>query len=339
MFERFSDHARRVMVLAQEQARLLGHGHIGTEHLLLGLLVEPGPVATVLGDLGVTHEAVVAALRQADVPPPGGAGVPFTSRAKRALEEALRQSLALGAADIDPAHLLLGLMAVDDGRAAELVERVGSSPPAVRQAVIRMLARQPEVRTGATVSPPSRARLAREAVLRAPADRCVLCGRDLWEVEHFVVAGRTRICDACVAAASRSIAQAAPGTRRVVLPPRLSGEAPTSTAVDEVVAAVVVAFGVSGTAADRAAHVEDFEVLAPGLRELAARAPVQLDGVRVTRVRFTRPDLAEVDVHLDLATGAERDFEGTVRRDEDRWVVTRTTVDRAMGTAGLTPPE
>src|SRR5215467_10045627 len=99
MFERFTDRARRVVVLAQEEARLLKHNYIGTEHLLLGLMrEEEGLAAQTLQALGLSHEVVRQ--RVSEIVGPGDAAqsghIPFTPRAKKALELSLREALALG---------------------------------------------------------------------------------------------------------------------------------------------------------------------------------------------------------------------------------------------------
>lgn len=143
MFERFTDRSRRVVVLAHLEAKMLGHGHIGTEHLLLGLIHdESGIPATGLAAAGVTLDA--ARVRVAEIV---GAGdktprlhVPFTPRAKRMLELALREALQLGHASIRPEHMLLGLIRERDGVGAQVAERLGEPLPALRQRVIDAIA-------------------------------------------------------------------------------------------------------------------------------------------------------------------------------------------------------
>jgi ATP-dependent Clp protease ATP-binding subunit ClpC len=118
MFERFTDEARRVLVLAQEESRTLGHDFIGTEHLLLGILRHgQGPAPEALAALGVTLQAARARIAQT-VAPRGSAlagSVPFTPRAKKTLELSLREALQLGHDHIRTEHLLLGLIAEDEG--------------------------------------------------------------------------------------------------------------------------------------------------------------------------------------------------------------------------------
>jgi ATP-dependent Clp protease ATP-binding subunit ClpA len=139
MFERFGDRSRRVVVLAQEEARALGHGHIGTEHLMLGLLhPEAGVSAEVLAAAGVTLAA--ARVQVAEIAGPGGkapAGhIPFTARAKRVLELALREALELKQGYITPEHMLLGLIVERDGAGARVLDRLGGPLPELRQRVL-----------------------------------------------------------------------------------------------------------------------------------------------------------------------------------------------------------
>ena len=192
MFERFTDDARAVVVQAQDEARALGHGWIGTEHLLLAVLAGPEtPLAQTLAGLGLTHDAARAQLRAdfaagiddgaalrdylgidldavrrrvedrfgpgaLDPQPPararrwwrrrrcstearhegsGGRHIPFSRRAKKSLELALREALAQRSKEIRVAHLVLGLMRTD-GVAAGVVTRLGLRPHDVRKAVL-----------------------------------------------------------------------------------------------------------------------------------------------------------------------------------------------------------
>jgi ATP-dependent Clp protease ATP-binding subunit ClpC len=113
MFERFTDRARRVVVLAQEEARLLGHDHIGTEDLLLGLVAEDeGVAARALEGLGIDIQTARAAVEKIVGPGPGSPGghIPFTPQAKRTLESSMREALALGHNHIGTEYILLGLL-------------------------------------------------------------------------------------------------------------------------------------------------------------------------------------------------------------------------------------
>lgn len=145
MFERFSERARRVIVLSQEEARTLGHGHIGTEHLLLGLLEEAGGIASqALVGLGVTAEAtrqlLVAEVGAGPNRAEQGSGhIPFSPRAKKSLELALRQSLRLEHSYIGTEHLLLGLLNEGGGRAITLLGRQELDIGALRSAVLDLI--------------------------------------------------------------------------------------------------------------------------------------------------------------------------------------------------------
>ena len=146
MFERFTDQARRVVVLAQEEARLLNHNFIGTEHLLLGVLHEAeGLAAQALTELGVTLDAVRAEVRsiigEGERAPTGH--IPFTPRAKKVLELSLREALQLGSDYIGTEHLLLGLIREGEGVAPQVLVKLGSSLDEVRETVITLYEQQP----------------------------------------------------------------------------------------------------------------------------------------------------------------------------------------------------
>jgi ATP-dependent Clp protease ATP-binding subunit ClpA len=142
MFERFTDRARRVVVLAQEEARLLNHNYIGTEHLLLGLAHEgQGVAAKALESLGIRLEAVRAQVEeiigQGQSAPTGH--IPFTPRAKKVLELSLRESKQLGHNYIGTEHILLGLLREGEGVAAQVLVKLGGDLSRVRQQVIGLL--------------------------------------------------------------------------------------------------------------------------------------------------------------------------------------------------------
>jgi Clp amino terminal domain, pathogenicity island component/UvrB/uvrC motif len=143
MFERFTDRARRVVVLAQEEARLLHHAYIGTEHILLGLIREEGGVAAkALASLGIELQAVRDRVAEVcsegeDEQPSGH--IPFTPRAKRVLELSLREALQLGHNYIGTEHILLGLIREGEGVAARVLVELGASLNVTRQRVIGLL--------------------------------------------------------------------------------------------------------------------------------------------------------------------------------------------------------
>jgi ATP-dependent Clp protease ATP-binding subunit ClpC len=127
MFEQFDRSARRVVVLAQEQARLLDHGYIGTEHLLLGLLAGEGPLTDALERRGATLEGVRYQVEEivGRGPGPPTGHIPFTPRAKEVLELSLRETLRLGHRSIVPAHVLLGLLREGQGLACQVLVVLG----------------------------------------------------------------------------------------------------------------------------------------------------------------------------------------------------------------------
>ncbi|WP_026257791.1 ATP-dependent Clp protease ATP-binding subunit [Actinopolymorpha alba] len=142
MFERFTDRARRVVVLAQEEARMLSHNYIGTEHILLGLIHEgEGVAAKALESLGISLEAVRAQVEeiigQGQTAPSGH--IPFTPRAKKVLELSLREALQLGHNYIGTEHILLGLIREGEGVAAQVLVKLGADLGRVRQQVIQLL--------------------------------------------------------------------------------------------------------------------------------------------------------------------------------------------------------
>ncbi len=142
MFERFTDRARRVVVLAQEEARLLNHNYIGTEHILLGLIHEgEGVAAKALESLGISLEAVrnqvEEIIGQGGSSPSGH--IPFTPRAKKVLELSLREALQLGHNYIGTEHILLGLIREGEGVAAQVLVKLGADLSRVRQQVIQLL--------------------------------------------------------------------------------------------------------------------------------------------------------------------------------------------------------
>jgi ATP-dependent Clp protease ATP-binding subunit ClpA len=155
MFERFTERARQVVVLAQDEARTRNHNYIGTEHILLGLLREErSSAARILDSLEITSERV-----HAEVVRLVGEGtevsrgqLPFTPRAKKTLELALREALSLGHRQIGPEHVLLGLLRVEQGVAVRILESLGTSADEVRADVLSALDRSAE---GSPREPPT----------------------------------------------------------------------------------------------------------------------------------------------------------------------------------------
>jgi len=142
MFERFTDRARRVVVLAQEEARMLNHNYIGTEHILLGLIHEgEGVAAKALESMSISLQAVrdqvTEIIGKGQTAPAGH--IPFTPRAKKVLELSLREALQLGHNYIGTEHILLGLIREGEGVAAQVLQKLGADLQRVRQQVIQLL--------------------------------------------------------------------------------------------------------------------------------------------------------------------------------------------------------
>ena len=159
MFERFTDRARKVVVLAQEEARMLNHNYIGTEHILLGLIHEgEGVAAKALEAMGISLESVRAQVEetigQGQTAPSGH--IPFTPRAKKVLELSLREALQLGHNYIGTEHILLGLIREGEGVAAKVLEKLGADLSRVRQQVIQLLSgyqgKEPQAQSEGTPS-------------------------------------------------------------------------------------------------------------------------------------------------------------------------------------------
>jgi ClpA/ClpB-like protein len=189
MFERFTDRARRVVVLAQEEARVLHHNYIGTEHILLGLLRErEGVAARVLERIGISADAVrekVASIigEGGDVPT---GHIPFTPRAKKVLELSLREALQLGHNYIGTEHILLGLVREGEGVAAQVLVNLGAELSWVRQAVVNELRRM-DPRTEMRQTGPARTPET-PAVAKAGVQARRLAGGSAVGSQHYLMA-------------------------------------------------------------------------------------------------------------------------------------------------------
>jgi ATP-dependent Clp protease ATP-binding subunit ClpC len=167
MFERFTERARRVVVLAQEEARELDHNYIGTEHLLLGILRDGEGVAVrALDELGVSRpavrEQVVAMVGRGGSTPSGH--IPFTARAKKVLELSLREALQLSHNHIGTEHILLGILREGDGVAAQVLTGLGADLNRVRAKVLELVPASPV--EAMELSGPGRAALSSPVVAR-----------------------------------------------------------------------------------------------------------------------------------------------------------------------------
>jgi hypothetical protein len=336
-----------VLTLAQEEARLMNHLFIGTEHILLGLIHEgEGIAARALGDVGVTLAAArrevqetIGIGRDAPIGSP-----PFTPRAKKVLELSLREALQLGHSYIGTEHILLGLVREGEGVAAQVLVSLGADPGRVRQKVIQLMAGYQGKETAKGARKPFRPRrpgpeLDRPpdafSILSAIADPCVLCGRDLWDVSHFFGAGEVRVCDECVRSAATLLESAPSEPRELALPPRVFGEAPDADSVDELVRLALAVVGPPEDRLQREVAIEDAAALEPALRALADR----LTGVsRVSKVRFL-PSAAELRFHFRIVgEDGEITSDAVARRVDGRWVLTRTSVLDVLHRGGVELP-
>jgi len=180
MFERFTDRARRVVVLAQEEARMLDHGYIGTEHLLLGLIHEgDGVAARSLETMGINLDGVRQQVEEiiGRGKEPAAGHIPFTPRAKRVLELSLRESGQLGHNYIGTEHILLGLVREGEGVAAQVLVKLGADLSRVRQQVIQLLHGYPS---------PTRAVATRREVIEDALARIDSMDRRLAALERWV---------------------------------------------------------------------------------------------------------------------------------------------------------
>lgn len=201
MFERFTDGARRVVVQAQEEARLLNHSYIGTEHVLLGLITDPDGVSF---QALVSHKVDIKAVRQAVVEiigrgteAPAGT-IPFTPRAKRVLELSLRESLQMGHHYIGSEHILLGLIREVEGIAAQVLTQLGVNLDDLRVTVSELAGTNPESgQLVSTIRPPEQVGRLRGSCRHLPASLAIevhdIPGTD----PEATISVRLVICAAC----------------------------------------------------------------------------------------------------------------------------------------------
>jgi Clp amino terminal domain, pathogenicity island component len=335
VFERFTDQARRAVVIAQEEARALEHNYIGTEHILLGVLRVPQAVGyQALESFGASPDDVrTRVLEVVERGPRAHPGhIPFTADSKRVLEYSLREALQLGHNHIGTEHILLGLVRPSqDNIATQVLLDFGIEHSRLRQAVIELLRDQP-------AGPPAQLMLRANPPSPPRATSCAFCGGDLWDTRYYVIGGHAVMCQDCVenAHAAVEIAEgrgSEPGALH--LPPRVSGNPPDDDAVGEIVAAFQKVF--AGEAADedlRTRPLEDVESLLPALEEAGRRYPnVSPPDISVVRVRFRSADLADVRF-----TVIGSPLEGPVVREAGTWKVGREACCRVLALAGVPCP-
>jgi ATP-dependent Clp protease ATP-binding subunit ClpA len=179
LFERFTDPAKRAIALAQEEARMLNHNYIGTEHILLGLVHEgDGAAAKVLESLNISLEAVRRQVEeiigQGQAAPTGA--LPFTPRAKKVLELSFREALQLGHNYIGTEHILLGLIREGEGVGAQVLQKLGADLDRVRNRVVRIIVHR-VLEPGREV--PTEARMPTERWMPPSGPSCPWCSLPL----------------------------------------------------------------------------------------------------------------------------------------------------------------
>jgi ATP-dependent Clp protease ATP-binding subunit ClpA len=303
MFERFTDRSRRVVVLAQEEARLLQHGWIGTEHILLGLLAErEGVAAKVLEQLGLSLEAVRAKV-ELIIGEGGGGGpvghIPFTPRAKKVLELSLREALQLGHNYIGTEHILLGLIREGEGVAAQVLVNMGADLSAVRQEVVQQLSGYRGGPPGVRMHPMAGGPRETPAAAKAGVEARRLAGGGAVGSHHYLL-GLLREQDSLAAKALAEL-----GVSREAIEAKLAELEPTGTSDEtpEQAGARRIALRVEG-------RLVTLELDDPELAESLEKAMV---GRKVRIIKGTEPE-AEAAGFPNLWSAVSRSVEDLTRR-------------------------
>ena len=352
MFERFTDRARRVLVLAQEEARLLDHSFIGTEHILLGLIREQdGIAAQALQGLDISLTAARERISQTiGLSASETAGSPpFTPRAKKVLELSLREALNLGHTYIGPEHLLLGLVREGEGVAAQVLVSLGADLPRVRQQIIQWL-------SGYRGGTPPGSSVGASALEGASSPgqlvACSFCGSRPPGSGQLISGINAFICEQCIRLWFRRLETVDPGhswqsvTHRVQDVP-IAGSPPQD--VDTARAEIVAAFAGSRTLSDDGHSiptVEKGETLGPILvaanQRQAGIAPETAD-VTITVDEITFFDATHAAVWISITVDGRtmlQHHRGDALIVEGVWKVARSTFCGLMAMAGVPcPPE
>jgi Clp amino terminal domain, pathogenicity island component/ClpX C4-type zinc finger len=356
VFERFTDQSRHVLVVAQEEARLLQHPFIGTEHMLLGLTqVGDGVAGKVLTEMGVS----VAEVRERVQDVVGASGgparegsPPFTPRAKKVLELALREALRLGAGHIGTEHVLLGLISEGEGIGVQILLSFGIELSDVRQ---RVIGHMTGAGSGASGGQRGRAIARRVAPTEAaPAEAvvviCSFCGLHPPESGEIVAGHNAFICERCIRQWSLRLHRSRPAARTWIShsPPDVvvPGEPPTDT--DEAGAAIGAAYAMHGSlsADGRAAlGVEKGADLGWAVTAAKANAPPAFlkaeIAVTVDEIIFVDPEHAAVwfSILVDGSPVLSR-HRGDAVLVGSEWMMARSTFCQIMAMGGVTcPPE
>jgi len=329
-----------VLVLAQEEARLLNHSFIGTEHLLLGLISEDdGIAARALESLDISLETARAKVQEtigvAATAPLGSP--PFTPRAKKVLEFALREALQLGHAYIGTEHMLLGLVREGEGVAAQVLISLGADLGRVRQQVTWFMSGRGGEPDLSTESASRHVLRALPAIIR-PEPWCSLCGRELWAFDHFVSAGSGAICSECIEGAHEALGQADPAQQEVFLPARVFGKPPDEQAVEAIASLLGIAFRWSTSIEEISEAIEGFDELHPFLVLLGERFPIRVVGTALERIRFVDDSHAAVQFRLIFSGGGSLLRQARVHHHENRWRVDQQSVAAMLVAGGIPIP-
>jgi hypothetical protein len=357
VFERFTDRARRVLVLAQEEARLLNHGFIGTEHILLGLLGErDGVAARALATLEISPEGVLAMVTEivgsAATEPMGSP--PFTPRAKRVLELALREALQLGHNYIGTEHMLLGVVREGEGVAAQVLVHFVDDLGRVRHAVMQLLVGRagPEgtapVGQGGARTRGSTARLS--GVTRARIVRCSFCGRRPPDAGQLVSGADAFICEHCIRHWAVALPAGGDSSEPIEAHHVLSSSEVLGPPPDDEGAArveITAAYAACGTASEDGRSVPSVERgddLGPTLQRAQGRGPAQMAtraAIEVTDIAFV--DRAHAAVWFTITIDgnpALSSRRGEAVAVDGAWKMARATFCELMRLAGIEcPPE
>lgn len=351
VFERFTDSARRVLVLAQEEARLLDHSFIGTEHILLALIhTESGTASQVLTELDVSLQAVRERVKEtiglAGSPPTGSP--PFTPRAKKVMELSLREALQLGHSNIGTEHLLLGLIREGEGVGCQVLVMLGIDLAEVRERVIQQLAgaeghETPEhpVRQ---VAPPVGGRPPASVVV------CSFCGLGPPESGQLVSGDNAFICENCVRRWSMRLGPPSTSAGHTWVS-RSSGEAvtpgaqpddPDSARAD--ITAVFTNYGEVSEDGRAAIGIESGGDLGWALKAVRANRQSYLDAeivFTVDEIVFVDPEHAAVWFSISVNGGSVLDrHRGDAVVVDGKWNMARATFSQLLAMGGVPlPPE
>jgi hypothetical protein len=348
MFERFTNQARQVLVVAQEEARLLDSRYIGTDHFLLGLIQDAGGVAgEVLSELGVTlPEARERVQGGAEAIDPRFEGSPqFTPEAKKTLEYSLRESMRLMTDYLGTEHLLLGVLHDEQSRGAQLLLELGVDLVEVREKVTVGLSANPDGRPGAVlrVTPGGR----RRAPSQAREVACSFCGLQPPESGRLIEGNDAFICERCIGRWSSRLAGSNPGDRPWISGTPVEqvtpGEPPAdSERAREAISEAFARYGDLSDDGSAALGVEGGESLGWAVAEARAKHPSYQDveiGFTVDEVVFVDPEHAAVWYSL-LMHG--RTYLSRQRGDavliDGEWLMARSTFNQIMALGGVTLP-